>query len=52
MNHSQIFEQDDLIRQRKQLMPEAIKLQKFWQIQLKKVCRQLDKYKPLKPIQK
>lgn len=52
MTPSQIYSDNDLIRQRKQFMPQAIKLQKFWQSQLKKVCRQLDNYKPVKPLQK
>lgn len=52
MNHSQIFEQNDLIRQRNQLMPKAVKLREFWKSELKKVCRQLDNYKPIKPLQK
>lgn len=47
-----IYNDNDLARQRTLLMPTAMKLKTFWAKELKKVCRNLDNYKPLKPIQK
>lgn len=52
MNHSQIFNDNELVRQRINLMPNVIKLKTFWAKELKKVSRNLDNYKPLKPLQK